>query len=141
MCGDATSVPAPPVCLCQRLAGLEQRLETAEHVHPAACNALRRLRSAFELVMRHRESRDAAFLLIDLPRHPARRFLGELGVIERPPAVHQPARGILFEDRFVAPELTFRTERAAPAVRELDTGRVEVLLGELRIGDRLPDLL
>src|ERR671930_1531249 len=118
MCGDATSVPAPPACLRQRLTGLEQRLETAEHVHPATCNALRRLRSAFELVVRHRESRDAAFLLIDLPRHPARRFLGEFGIVEGPTAVHQPARGIFFEDRFVSPELTFRTERAAPAVSE-----------------------
>src|ERR671933_574348 len=113
MCGDATRVPAPRVCLCQRLARLEQRLETAEHVHPAACDALRRLRSALEPVVRHREPRDAALLLVDLPRHPARR--------------------VFFEDRFVAPELALRTERAAPAVRDLDTGCVEGLLGELRI--------
>ena len=67
--------PHLPRFLRQRLARLEERLETAEHVHPAACNALRGLRSAFELVVGHRKSRDAAFLLVDLPRHPARRFL------------------------------------------------------------------
>src|ERR687883_1474600 len=116
MCGDATRVPAPRVYLCQRLARLEERLETAEDVHPAACDALRRLRSAFELVVRHREPRDAALLLVDLPRHPARRLLGELGVVEPPPAVHQPARRLFFEDRFVAPELALRAVRAPPTV-------------------------
>src|SRR5262245_11623089 len=66
---------------CERLPGLDERLQPAEHVHPAACDALRRLRRAFELVMHHGELRDASVLGLDLPGDPALRLCRQIGVV------------------------------------------------------------
>src|SRR5436190_3186599 len=87
----------------ERLAGLEQRLQPAEHEHPAACDAGSGLRRALELVVRHGQERVAAFLRLDLPGDAARLLRGELRVPLRAPLVHEAARRFLLEDRLVAP--------------------------------------
>jgi hypothetical protein len=102
------------------LTSLEQRLESAEHEHPAARHRLRRLGSALELVVHERQLRDAAVLRLDLPGDAAHLLGGELGVVEALPLVDEAVRRVLLEDRRVAPELSVGAVRAPPAARHLD---------------------
>src|SRR5215467_2370709 len=51
----------------ERLSGFQQGLEPAEDKHPAAGDALSRLRRALELVVHDGELRQAAVLGLDLP--------------------------------------------------------------------------
>src|SRR6476661_8428358 len=72
--GAAGCRPAPWHSLRgQRLAGLEQRLEAAQHHHPAgAGDALGRLRRGLEAVVNDGQLAIAAVLGLDLPAHAAR---------------------------------------------------------------------
>src|SRR5215471_3829624 len=85
----------------ERLPRLEQRLQAAEDVHPAAGDALRRLRRALELVVDDRQLRDPAVLRLDLPRHPAGLLGGHVGVVGRDEAVDELPRGIGLEHLLV----------------------------------------
>src|SRR5207244_10960678 len=84
--------------LGERAAGLEQRLQAAEDHHPAdAGDAFGGLGCALELVVRDCQLAVAAFLRLDLPGDAARLLLGELGVVERAPAVYEPPRRLELE--------------------------------------------
>src|SRR5918911_1333180 len=63
----------------ERLARLEQRLEAAQDVAPAAGDVLGGLRCALEVVARG-QLRQAALGLLELVRHPREALRGELGV-------------------------------------------------------------
>src|SRR5262245_9996902 len=97
------SVPAPGFCLLprgvvldQRLPYLEHRLQAAQHHHPArARDAFGRLRRALELVVGDGEETVPAVLRLDLPRHPARGLVREVGVVERLPPVDEPPRRVV----------------------------------------------
>src|SRR5215210_998912 len=67
--GDATEAASPRRATSRkRLARLEQRLEAAEHAHPArAGDARRRLRRAFEPIVHDREEAHAVLAGLDLP--------------------------------------------------------------------------
>src|SRR5581483_7556746 len=82
----------------ERLPGLEQRLQAAEHEHPASGDALRRLRRAFELVVHDGELRVAAVLRLDLPRDAAVLLDGGLRVVERAPSVDEAVRWVDLDD-------------------------------------------
>src|SRR5437773_9355090 len=97
----------------ERFARLQQRLQTAQDAHPAdAGNTRRRLRRAFELIVDDGQQRDAAVLLLDLPRHAALVLLRELGVVHRAPAVHELAWRVELDRARVAPRAAVRAERA-----------------------------
>src|SRR6266849_3769891 len=143
---DGVSPPRPSHCLrAERLARLEQGLQAAEDVHPATSDVLGRLRCALELVVHDRQLRDAAFLRLDLPAHAARLLSCSLLVVERPPRVAEPSWRIRVQNLAVDPELlpvlrptaVWRTG-LEPRVNE---AAVEVAARELRLRDRLPDLL
>src|SRR5258707_12119784 len=55
----------------QPLAGLDDRLEPADSLRPAAGDALRRLRRVLELVVHHRELRHVVTGCLELPGDPA----------------------------------------------------------------------
>src|SRR5215210_2563981 len=129
----------------QRLAGLHERLEPAQDVHPAAGDVLRRLRGTVELVVDDRELGHAAVRRLELPCHAAVLLAGQLLVVEGAPAVAQAPRRIRLEHLTVDPELLLagrvRPERSARLERRVDVAAVEVPARELRLGDRVPDLL
>src|ERR1700741_3015277 len=86
----------------QRFAGLEQRLQAAEDVHPAgAGDALGGLRCALELVVDDGKERGPVFLLLDLPGDAARLLGGELVGVARDPAVHELPGRILLQHLLV----------------------------------------
>src|ERR671918_2656080 len=96
-------------------------------------------KGALELVVGHGQQAVAALLWLDLPGHPAHRLVGELGVVERSPAVDQPPWRVVLERRVVAPVAPVGPDRSVPLGRGLDACLVEVAPCELRGGDRLPD--
>ena len=67
--------------------------------------------------------------------------LGELGVVERPPAVDEPPRRVPLRDLRVAPDRAVGPQRAPALLVDRDQAAVEVLLRELGRRDRLPDRL
>ena len=69
------------------------------------------LRGVLELVVHDREQADAAVARLDLPGHPAACLHGQLGVVQRLPAVHEPARRVELVHRRVAPDLVVGAER------------------------------
>src|SRR5581483_1729603 len=94
-----------------------------------------------EPVVHDREQAHAALLRLDLPCDAALVLLGERRVVERPPAVDEPARRVELERRRVAPDLAPRTAGVVALGRDRDRGAVEVAPGELGLRDRVPDLL
>src|SRR5436190_9797099 len=143
---DGVSPPRPSQCLrAERLARLEQRLHAAEDVHPATSDVLGRLRCPLELVMHDRQLRDPALLRLDLPAHAARLLSCSLLVVEGPPRVAEPSWRIRVQNLAVDPELL--PVRRPTSVRRtclegrVDEAAVEVAARELRLCDRLPDLL
>src|SRR3954468_2348099 len=91
------------VSALQRLPGLQQRLEAAQHVHPAlARDARGGLRRALELVVHDRDQADAVLARLDLPGHAAALFRSQLVVVERAPSDHEPAWRIRLLDELVA---------------------------------------
>src|SRR5919201_144527 len=126
----------------KRLARLEQGLQAAEHCHPAdtgdgGC----RLRCALEPVVDDREQARSVVLRLDLPRDAALVLVCKLGAVARTPAVHELARRVVLVDRLVAPDVAARAERRVVVRGDRDARAVEVALGELRLGYRLPDRL
>src|SRR5262245_19781737 len=129
----------------ERLARLEQRLQAAEHVAPAAGDTCRGLRRRLELVVDDRELRHAALLRLDLPGDPARLLVCAVLVEERAPAVRQPAQPIGLQDLAFHPELLALRGPLLVGRALLESGLelapVEVAHRELRLRDRVPHLL
>src|SRR6476646_2475191 len=125
----------------ERLAGLDERLQAAQDAHPAlARHARGGLRRAFELVMGDRKLRDAVLLRLDLPRDATRHFGRQFRVVVREPLVHEAVRRAPLGNRLPALR-PVPVARQALLGRELDVHAVEVLHRELRLRDRIPDLL
>src|SRR5206468_6461764 len=59
----------------------------------------------------------------------------------RAPDVHELPRRVEHEDAVIAPDAPVGSERKVPLGSVLDPRSVEVLFGELRLRDRVPDLL
>src|SRR6266404_7479198 len=144
----AWSEPSPQArnstsCLSERLAGLDQRLQPAQDHHPAGARHARGgLRRTFQLVVRDGQLREAAVLGLDLPRHTARLFSGHLRVVARAPLVHEAVRRVPFGNGPTSPILGPVRGTSQPLLgRELDPRAVKVLRRELRLRDRIPDLL
>src|SRR5438128_2420955 len=81
----------------ERLSGLEQRLQAAEDIAPAAGDVSRGLRRGLELVVDHRQLRDVLARNLDLPGDAAERLRGGFGVVQGPPGRHELPRTIGFE--------------------------------------------
>src|SRR5258707_5665604 len=129
----------------QPLAGLDDRLEPTDDVRPAAGDALRRLRRVLELVVDDRQLRHALAGLLELPADTAVRLRRRLEVVERAPGVAEQPRRVGLQHLAVDELLRAVSRPSAPwrarLGGRLDGAAVEVLLGELRLRDRVPHLL
>src|SRR5437588_11147364 len=148
--GPGTSPGPHPALLLletgQRFAGLEERLQAAEDVHPAlARHALGGLGCVLELVVHHGEETHPAAALVDFPGYATRLFGRELRVVARDPRVDEPARRVRLEHIALHGEASVAAQvgavrRARLEVR-LHRRAVEVAPRELGFGDRVTDPL